>query len=387
MKKRMICLLAFAAMMSTPVFTACDDDDNALQTPPVEHPSSEENLSGVITGHKTLDAAVRYYISGSVVVADGGVLEIPAGMTLRARKGFANYILVAQGGKIVAEGTASQPIVFTADVDNATPGYWGGIIINGRAPISGASASGNVGATEINNDYKYGGDDVSDNSGVLRYVEICYSGARSSAEIEHNGLTLNGVGNSTVVENIYIMEGADDGVEFFGGSVNVKNLLVVNCEDDMFDFTQGYNGTLSNCYGVWEKNFTSDESDPRGVEADGNLDGDGPDHAGQSDFKIENMTIENNSASAEMQDVIKVRRGAKVAISNAVVMGSGRVIDLVDFTDKKGAGDDASTVVLTNRLAEPLTGKEVNGEGRVELTDANKGVDRSLFSWCSYKFK
>ncbi|MBM6677017.1 hypothetical protein H6A07_09780, partial [Olsenella uli] len=86
----------------------------------------------------------------------------------------------------------------------------------------------------------YGGDQNNDNSGVLTYVSILYSGARSSADIEHNGLTLNGVGAGTTIENIYIAEGADDGIEFFGGSVNVSNLLVVNCDDDCFDFTQGY---------------------------------------------------------------------------------------------------------------------------------------------------
>ena len=85
-------------------------------------------------------------------------------------------------------------------------------------------------------------------------------------------MTLNAVGNGTTINNVYIVEGADDAIEFFGGSVNVSNLLAVNCDDDMFDFTQGYCGTLSNCYGIWDDGFTSTEEDPRGIEADGNLD-------------------------------------------------------------------------------------------------------------------
>ena len=123
------------------------------------------------------------------------------------------------------------------------------------------------------------------------------------------------------------MESADDAIEFFGGTVNVTNLLAVNPDDDMFDFTQGYKGTLSNCYGIWEDGYTSTEEDPRGVEADGNLDGNGVDHVGQSDFIIDGMTIVNNTVDGNtttgqknaMDDVIKVRRGATATIKNTLV--------------------------------------------------------------------
>src|SRR5690606_7453465 len=153
----------------------------------------------------------------------------------------------------------------------------------------------------------------SDNSGVIEYLFLEYTGAKSSADIEHNGLTLNGVGNGTKIENIYIPYGSDDAVEFFGGAVNVKNLLVVNSDDDMFDVTQGWSGTLDNAYGVWKSGYTSTESDPRGAELDGNLDGNTPGDANQSDFFFKNITIVNESAF-EMQDAIKVRRGAKANI-------------------------------------------------------------------------
>src|SRR5699024_144988 len=157
--------------------------------------------------------------------------------------------------------------------------------------------------------------------GVITDVELNEAEARANADVEHNGLTLNGVGAGTTIENLYIANGADDGIEFFGGTVNVKNLLVVNSDDDMFDFTQGYIGTLENAYGVWEEGFTSSESDPRGIEADGNLDGNFPDHSNQSDFTVRNITFDLRLSPAEdsdtqnvtnkMQDVIKIRRGAK----------------------------------------------------------------------------
>lgn len=381
MKKLFWAFMTCAALAAT--FTACSDDkdpvDNGEET-------RTEELSGTISGVKRLDANNEYFLTGSLIVPEGATLEIPAGTTIKARKGFANYILVAQGGKIIAQGTAEKPITLTADQENAGSGYWGGLILNGKAPISGAQATGNVAATEINNDYKYGGENAGDNSGVLKYVKLLYTGARSSAEIEHNGLTLNAVGNGTVIENIYIADGADDAIEFFGGSVNVTNLLAVNSEDDMFDFTQGYVGTLKNCYGVWEEGFVSDEADPRGVEADGNLDGDGPDHVRQSDFKVENITIENRSKAAEMQDVIKVRRGAKAAITNALVKGNGKTKDLVDLTDKKGNGHEDTVVELTNALTNAFAGKEINGTGHVTVKAGNAGANKALFSWSGYTF-
>lgn len=302
--------MAFIALMSAMPMTSCSNDDPV--TDPTENPDgngSEQGekieLKGTVEGTMTLDAKNEYTLTGSLVVPEGAVLEIPAGTTIKAQKGFDKYILVARGGKIEAKGTAEKPIVFTADTEDAGQGYWGGLVINGRAPISGAAA-GTEGATEIDNNQKYGGTDAADNSGTLTYVKLLYTGARSSADVEHNGLTLNGVGNGTVIENIYIKDGADDAIEFFGGTVNVTGLLAVNCDDDMFDFTQGYSGTLKDCYGRWESDFSSTEEDPRGVEADGNLDGNGPDHTPQSDFKIENMTIENLAAGAVMLSLIHI---------------------------------------------------------------------------------
>ena len=340
-----------------------------------------------ITGDSTLDAEKQYYINGSVHVKEGGVLRIPAGMTIKARRGFSNYILVERGGKIYAEGTAEAPVVFTADSETAVAGHWGGIIINGYARISGPAGNVNEGFTEIANTIPYGGDNDSDNSGVLKYVEILFSGAKSTADIEHNGLTLNAVGNGTTIENIYISEGGDDGIEFFGGSVNVSNLLVVNCDDDCFDFTQGYSGTLTNCYGRWEDSFTSQEEDPRGVEADGNLDGLGSDHTPQSNFTIKNMTIENLATATSMQDAIKVRRGAKATIENALVAGSGNIEELVDLNDGKGTGDAGCVINVTKNATNVDSDvNEKNPAGAtVNITSGNTGCPADIFGWTGYR--
>lgn len=385
MKKFLLSIMMMATISAPAVLTSCGSDD-----PKPEPPVTESELKGSITTTQTLDAAITYTIAGPVIVEDGGVLNIPAGTMIKAKNGFSNYILVLQGGKINARGTAEKPITLTADIENAKQGHWGGLIINGKAPLSG----GTKGSTEINSAYSYGGDNVSDSSGELTYVKIEYTGARSSANVEHNGLTLNGVGNGTKIENIYIPYGADDGIEFFGGSVNVKNLLVVDSDDDMFDFTQGYTGTLENAYGIWQKGYSSSESDPRGIEADGNLDGLNPDEKGQSDFTVKNMTIElkldaSSDVKMQMQDVIKIRRGAKTTVTNALVKGVGTAMDLVDCTDGKGDAAAGTVINLTNSLTSPITGKDIKPGANaptIDIKTGNTGCPTDVFAWTGYKF-
>ena len=383
MKKVLFGFLMFALMMTPLVLTSCDDSTKEENVPEEE----DKELIGTIAEVRNLDATVEYLLTGPVIVADGGTLNIPAGTVIKAEQGFDKYILVLRGGKININGTATSPVTITANKENAVQGHWGGLIINGKAPLSG----GTEGTTEINADHKYGGSNVSDNSGSITYLKLEYTGARSDADVEHNGLTLNGVGNGTKIENLFIPYGADDAVELFGGSVSVKNLLAVDPDDDMFDFTQGYNGTLENAYGIWQTGYVSSESDPRGIEADGNLDGNNPDQTGQSDFTVKNMTIDLRLApsTAEgnyMHDVIKVRRGAKATIENALVIGRGQAKDLIDVNDGKGAGDAATTISITNRLSTLLSGVKLNGTATVTEEEANTGCATGIFSWTGYEF-
>jgi hypothetical protein len=385
--KKSLLNLAFASMMlvSFAFVTSCDSNDDNND----ENASSE--LSGSITDTKVLDANTTYTITGPVIVEDGGVLDIPAGTTIKAKKGFSKYILVLQGGKIYVRGTADKPVTMTADSSNVSSAYWGGLIINGKAPLGG----GLTGTTEVNSAYKYGGTVAADNSGSITYLKLEYCGARSSADVEHNGLTLNGVGSGTTINNIYVLESGDDGVEFFGGAVNVTNLLVVNSDDDMFDFTQGYTGTLQNAYGIWESGYTSTESDPRGIEADGNFDGNYPSQSGQSDFTVTNVTFDlrlapGTTVATQMMDVMKIRRGAKITVTNALVTGTGTAVDLIDFSDSKGAGLTTSSISLTNSLTNAITGSTVNPDATTYplalIVTGNTGCSTSLFSWTGYSF-
>ncbi len=379
MKKFILSLMAITVVMMSLTFNSCKPEDSVVEP---------QGIAGSIGAGQTenLVAGTDYILDGPLIVEDGGVLNIAAGTVIKANKGFSNYILVLQGGKINVNGTAENPVRMTANAATATSGYWGGLIINGKAPLAG----GSTGSTEVNSAYTYGGTAAADNSGTIKYLIIEYPGARSSADVEHNGLTLNGVGSGTVIENIYVLESADDAIEFFGGSVNVKNFLAVNPDDDMFDFTQGYNGTLTTAYGVWAKGYTSTESDPRGIEADGNFDGNFPTQTGQSNFVVNNMTIDlrldfNTDKTTLMQDAIKIRRGAKATITNAIIKGTGSVADLVDLTDSKGAGDPTSGVSLTSQLTTAPT-REVSGVGVVTVGGNNTGADKAVFAWTKYAF-
>lgn len=387
MKKTVFNLLLAIAVVTSFALTSCNKDNP-------EPPTTEDyELSGSITDVRTLDASIEYKLVGPLIVEDGGTLNIPAGTTIKAKKGFNNYILVLKGGKINVNGTADAPVTMTADIDNAEEGHWGGLIINGKAPLAG----GTTGSTEINSAFAYGGNDVNDNSGTIKYLILGYTGARSSADVEHNGLTLNGVGAGTIISDLFIFSGADDGIEFFGGSVSVKNLLVVNSDDDMFDVTQGWDGTLENCYGIWEKSYSSSESDPRGIEADGNLDGATPDQANQSNFIIKNLTIDlrldpSTTTTNQMQDVLKIRRGAKATIENAVIKGTGTANDIIDMTDGKGAGHADTKISITNSLTNPIVGQAIRVPdgfdiSNLKIENGNTGCPTtSIFSWTKYQF-
>lgn len=223
------------------------------------------NKAGNITSNETWTADNIYVITGKVVVNSGVTLTINPGTIIKGAEGtgtLASALVVAQGGKINAVGTASQPIIFTSVLDNIKAGelsgtnldendqgLWGGLIILGYAPVSaefgdvlaqieGIPATDAFGA--------YGGSNASDDSGDLAYISIRHGGALIGAGNEINGLTLGGVGSGTSISNIEVVSNLDDGIEFFGGTVNVSNVLIGHQGDDGLDIDQNYAGTITN---------------------------------------------------------------------------------------------------------------------------------------------
>ena len=280
------------------------------------------SLSGSISTNLTLDAASTYKLTGPTVVEDGATLTIPAGMVIEAAATGADvYLAIAQGGKIMAEGTCSQPIIFTSDANTPNAGDWGGLILLGKAPVN--SITGNATATSEIGNLPYGGSIANDNSGTLRYVRVEYSGGKASGQSENNGFSFYGVGNGTVVEHIQMFEGSDDGVEFFGGTVNVSNLSVVNAQDDSIDWTEGYTGTITDAY------VKHGVSHDKGIEADGyNTDvGNNSNPKYFSKPTITNLTIVG-LGSGTANEAIRLRAGTQGIFSNVSLQGFAEGFDL-----------------------------------------------------------
>ncbi|SDS45074.1 hypothetical protein SAMN05216503_3101 [Polaribacter sp. KT25b] len=199
-------------------------------------------LQGTVTGTVTLDASVSYKLNSSYIVQDGGELVIPAGTKIEARNGGTGvYIAVLKGGKIDIQGTATNPVVFSSAA--GTAGDWGGLTICGDATTTaGEDAEAEVGG------FIYGGTNNADSSGSIKYLVIKGTGAQINADSQYNGISFYAVGSGTTIENISVINGADDGVEFFGGTVSASNIYLENNEDDSVDWTEGWNGTLTNTY-------------------------------------------------------------------------------------------------------------------------------------------
>ena len=298
--------------------------DNSVVNNGGNTPTSQQiNLSGTYVDDLTLDANNSYIINGPLVMTEGTTMTIPAGMTIRAlAAGSDVYLAIAQGAKIIANGTADSPIVFTSNSSNPEAGDWGGLILLGKAPINSVTGGNETATSEIGS-LPYGGNNPNDDSGVLRYVRVEYSGGKADGQSENNGFSFYGVGDATVVQYVEMFEGLDDGFEFFGGTVNVDFLVAVNAQDDSIDWTEGYAGTITNAYVVH-----GPEHD-KGVEADGyNTDiGNNSNPVFWSSPTIENLTI-IGLGSGTGNEAIRLRAGTRVTIKNAYIEGFNEGFDM-----------------------------------------------------------
>ena len=228
----------FVALVAGLILQSCSKDDN----PVIDKPGLEGNeLSGSISEDLTLNASIDYALTGSFEVLAGATLTIPAGTTITAEEGTDIYIVVHQDADIVIAGTEENPVVMKSE--NGAPGDWGGLVILGK----GISSAG-VNATAEVAGFKYGGSNNGDNSGSIEYLIIEGAGAQINPESQYNGLTLYAVGSGTRIDNVALLNGADDGVEFYGGAVSVSNLYLENNEDDSVDWTEGWSGSITNIY-------------------------------------------------------------------------------------------------------------------------------------------
>lgn len=353
MKKVLQLLFVFALTAS---IVSCSDDES-ITTPP-----DETTLSGVLSEDKTLTADMIWTISGRYIVDAGATLTVEAGTIIKGATGEgtnASVLMVARGGKINAVGTASNPIIMTTVLDDiavgqlegttlGTPGdkgKWGGLVMLGSAPISadGATEAQIEGVPASEPLGLYGGSVASDNSGTVKYVSIRYGGAVIDANEgkEINGLTLGGVGSGTTIDHVEVFANVDDGVEFFGGTVSVSDVLVAYQGDDAIDIDQAYAGTVDNFYLIQDTN--SDE----GLEIDG------PEGSENADgmFTLTNGTIMSVDGAGSAADFKSKAQGT---VTNVSWEGYDNAVIQVRASYQNECAD-AKSDAFTNLTDQPAT--------------------------------
>lgn len=319
--------IAFALLLAVTVVSCKKSEDE----PAASGGDDTVTLSGNLTT-KTLDASKKYKLEGLVYVTSGQTLTIPAGTLIIGDKASKAALIVSRGGKIVAQGTAANPVVFTssAPAGYRNAGDWGGIILCGKAisnnglnnVVEGPAdfSISNLGGSDNG---LYGGTDNADNSGTLTYVRIEYAGISYGANKEINSLTMAAVGSGTTINHVQASYGGDDSFEWFGGAVDAKFLVAYKGWDDDFDTDNGYSGRVQ--FGVALRGVTlADQSGSNGFESDNNATGgtETPITSGTfSNISILGPLAFGSTINANFQHGAHVRRNSALNIYNSLIVG------------------------------------------------------------------
>lgn len=332
-------LFSMALLAGMTLFVACSDDETT-NNGDNNGIADGTTLSGTVTEDVTLKSGNTYKLSGAYTVEEGATLNIEPGVKIiSVYDDNVDYILVKQGAKINAKGTADAPIVMTSEKEEA--GAWGGIHICGRAHTN---AEGGKGSSEIGG-AEYGGNDDKDNSGTLQYVRLEYTGYAFDEEHEANGISFYGVGNGTTVDHCVAYKGSDDGFEFFGGSVNISNMVVISCSDDSFDWTEGWNGTATDLVAYQEAEATLGYDCDCLIEADNNENNYSATPIAHPTLK--NLILVGNGGSKQG---VRLRRGTQVTMDNAQICGKGKALT-VESTETETALTDGTSSIINTTIA------------------------------------
>lgn len=346
--------------------TSCSSDEDPVNNP---GDGGEDTyvLDSDITENVTLETGKTYTLNGGVHVKSGATLTIQPGVTIVAQHDeTVDYILIEQGAKIDAQGTAAQPIVMTSEKKEA--GAWGGLHICGYAHTNNGS-----GKSEIGN-APYGGNNDADNSGTLKYIRLEYTGYAFDEEHEANGVSFYGVGNGTTVEHLQAYQGSDDGFEFFGGSVNVKYMVVTSCSDDSFDWTEGWNGKAQFLVAYQEGESSLGYACDCLMECDNN----GTNNAATpvAHPTIANATLIGNGGDAQG---VRLRAGTQVELYNTIITGKGKPLT-VETNETENALKDGTSKLEYVAISGELSSKQ----GIYTLLDfaqATGNLTNQEFSW------
>jgi hypothetical protein len=305
--------LVAAVLAAVPVARVSSDQAAPVNVPGIDKPVIV--VTGQVTGSETWVNTNYYVLRGAVFVRSGATLNIQAGTRIIGESGSVGTLIIDRGGRLMALGTREQPIVFTSDqpIGQRGRGDWGGIIVNGRAPInfeSGeASGEGDTGS--------YGGTDPNDNSGVFRYLRVEFSGVEFSPDNELNGIAFQGVGRGTQVDHVQAHMSRDDAMEWFGGTVDGKYLVMSNAADDAVDWTFGWTGRLQ-YVAVTQRGDDADN----GIEADNNEFSNNV--LPRSNPQIYNLTMcgdPDRNEGGESPRAANIRRGTALTLRNFLITG------------------------------------------------------------------
>ena len=328
---------------ATITVTTSDGNHTATCTVTVsaDAPVSEDVvLEGEITEDMTLKATDNVLLRGYVYVTDGVTLTIEPGTVIKGEKATKGSLIIERGGKIMAEGTADSPIVFTSDqpVGARTYGDWGGLVLCGKSTVNNTAGEAQI---EGGPRSYYGGSDPADNSGVVKYVRIEFAGYPLEPDKEINGLTFGGVGSGTTIEYVQVSFCGDDSFEWFGGTVNAKHLIAYKGWDDEFDTDYGFQGKLQFLLGVRDPEH-ADTSKSNGFESDNDADGSnntpltnpifsnvtliGPlygENAGKAEDEVLYVTEDapNGARGGTFQASMHIRRNSALNVYNSVFTG------------------------------------------------------------------
>ena len=339
------------------ILSSCEENGNGGE-------KSVKNLSGEYSDDITVEGT-DVTLTGKVVIKGGATITIKPGTVITADASDLSYLLIEQGAKIEAVGTEAEPIIFTAN--SAQAGAWGGLHICGKASIN----SGATGLSEIG-DAPYGGAEDNDNSGILKYVRVEYSGTTLDPTHEANGISFYGVGSGTTVDYVEVYIGEDDGIEFFGGTVNIKHAVVYGCGDDSYDWTQGWRGKSQYLIAI------QTAGGDRGFEGD-NLGSDNTATPYASPVFSQVTLIGDNEGEGYG---MKLREGTKGEIKNFIVSNFDKRSIHVEHNQTISNVNDGSLTVDYGKVNDQVSDKpikysvskvqadyDVNGDGMINEDD------------------
>ena len=396
MKKLLLIILAFGVFSCE---TELGGGEGVIGVP------TTTTLSGNINTTTTLTSDKVWTLKGYVYVTDGAKLIIQPGTTIISDVAEKGALCIERGAQIIAEGTATKPIIFTSGkaVGERSPGDWGGIIILGRAKTNRSSEptiEGGIGRA-------FGGTNDADNSGVLKYVRIEYAGIAAMPNSEINALTLGGVGSGTIIENVQTVYANDDAFEFFGGTVNAKNLYAYATADDDFDFDFGYTGTITNGIAKRDPQFVDSGDAGNGVECDN--DGTGSSAQPVTHPKLLNMILVGPNVSTALSNHnlgLRFRRATQFTMKNSVVWGWMKgglslesnetaqfVKDGVSVFEGNSVGTFNPTLNFISKATTILTSEQLKtlalSKNNKEITTATTDLDKPIWinGWTRFPSK